>query len=115
VAPGGGLPTDPFPETPLNRYVLAACSVHGVNRPCGTTTYDFVEGTSFAAPMVAGAAALVISSSPRFKGHPQQVKAQLVQTADDLGEKGADNLFSKGRLNTLRAVQEAIRTIVPLR
>ena len=115
VAPGGGLPTDPFPDTLLNRFVLVACGVHGVGRVCSPTTYLFAEGTSFAAPMVAGTAALMISSNPRLKGRPQQVKAQLVQSADDLGAQGTDNVFSKGRLNTLRAVQEAIRIIVPLR
>ena len=116
VAPGGGLPTDPFPETPFNRAVLVACSLHAVEDTCGSpTSYIFAEGTSFAAPMVSGAAALVISSNPRLKGNPQQVKAQLVQSADDLGKTGTDNVFSRGRLNTLRAVQEAVRTILPLR
>ena len=115
VAPGGGLPTAPFPDTLLNRYVIVACGVHGVGHVCGPTTYIFAEGTSFAAPMVAGTAALMISTNPRLKGRPQQVKAQLVQSADDLGEQGTDNVFSKGRLNTLRAVQAAVGAIVPLR
>ena len=116
VAPGGGLPTDPFPETPFNRGVLVACSLHAVEDTCGSpTSYILAEGTSFAAPMVSGAAALVISSNPRFKKNPQQVKAQLVQSAEDLGAPGTDNIFSKGRLNTLRAVQAAIATTGPRR
>ncbi len=105
VAPGGGVPTDPLPDTLLNTHVIVACSVHALEGPCGTTTYFLAAGTSFAAPMVSGAAALVIASNPRVKGNPQQVKATLVKSADDLGEVGTDGLFSKGRLNTLRAVQ----------
>lgn len=107
VAPGGGVPTDPLPDTPLNANVLVACSVHALDGSCGATTYFLARGTSFAAPMVSGAAALVISNNPRVKGKPQQVKAALVNSADDLGEVATDNLFSKGRLNTLRAVQDA--------
>ena len=105
VAPGGGEPTDPLPETLLNTNVLVACSVHALDGSCGRTTYFLARGTSFAAPMVSGAAALVISGNPRVKGNPQQVKATVVNAADDLGQVGTDNLFSKGRLNTLRAVQ----------
>jgi subtilisin family serine protease len=84
VAPGGGVPTDPLPDTLLNRSVLVACSVHALARGCGATTYFLAAGTSFAAPMVSGAAALVIASNPRVKGNPQQVKAALVNSADDL-------------------------------
>jgi thermitase len=105
VAPGGGVPTDPLPDTLLNESVIVACSVHAMDDGCTPHTYFLVAGTSFAAPMVSGAAALVVSRNPRLKGKPHQVKAALVNSADDLGEPGTDNLFSKGRLNTLRAVQ----------
>ena len=105
VAPGGGVPTAPFPGTLLNTNVLVACSVHALDGGCGVTTYFLTTGTSFAAPMISGAAALVISNNPRVKGKPQQVKAALVNSAEDLGKVGTDNLFSKGRLNTRRAVQ----------
>ena len=33
VAPGGGVPTDPFPATLVNENVLVACSVHSVAEP----------------------------------------------------------------------------------
>ena len=105
VAPGGGVPTAPFPGTLLNTNVLVACSVHALDGGCGVTTYFLTTGTSFAAPMISGAAALVISNNPRVKGKPQQVKAALVNAAEDLGKVGTDNLFSKGRLNTRRALQ----------
>jgi subtilisin family serine protease len=105
VAPGGGVPTDPLPDTALNTSVIVACSVHAMDGGCTPHNYFLVAGTSFAAPMVSGAAALVVSRNPHLKGKPQQVKAALVNSADDLGEAGTDNLFSKGRLNTPRAVQ----------
>ena len=105
VAPGGGLPTHPFPDTILNANVIVACSVHAIEGSCPAHIYIPARGTSFAAPMTSGAAALVIASKPHLKGRPQQVKALLASSADDLGKAGTDILFSRGRLNTLRAVQ----------
>jgi len=105
VAPGGGLPIEPLPDRPENKAVFAACSVHGMTWDCVPQRYYLVAGTSFAAPMVSGAAALIVSANPHFKGRPQQVKSMLFIAADDLGQAGTDNLFSRGRLNTLRAVQ----------
>ena len=105
VAPGGGLPVDPLPDILENETVFVACSVHGMTWDCIPQQYFLVTGTSVAAPMVSGAAALILSAKPHFKGKPQQVKSTLFIAADDLGQTGTDNLFSRGRLNTLRAVQ----------
>ena len=82
-----------------------ACSVHAIEGSYPAHISIPARGTSFAAPMTSGAAALVIASKPHLKGRPQQVKALLASSADDLGKAGTDILFSRGRLNTLRAVQ----------
>ena len=107
VAPSGGFPVDPFTPTQFNVLVPGACSAHSVAFPqCATGDfYRFALGTSLATPMVSGAAALLAGYDPSLWRQPHRLKSALVDAADDLGAPGADNLFSKGRLNTLRALQ----------
>lgn len=59
-------------------------------------------GTSFAAPRVTGAAALVRHKFPNLNG--AALKQVLLQTADDLGQPGVDNVFGYGELNILNAL-----------
>ena len=61
------------------------------------------QGTSFSAPIVAGAAALIQSRWPRLK--PHQVRDILLKTATDMGRKGVDNVYGRGALNISRALQ----------
>ena len=67
-----------------------------------TTSYGVLSGTSQAAPLVSGLAALILSKDPSLTA------AQLVQrieaTADDLGAPGFDTSFGAGRVNALRAI-----------
>jgi len=59
-------------------------------------------GTSFAAPIVAGAAALVWSKYPRLTA--AGVLNRLIRTADDLGPPGRDDQTGFGELNVVRAL-----------
>lgn len=59
-------------------------------------------GTSFAAPRVAGAAALVEHKFPNLSS--AQIKQVLLQSADDLGAPGVDEVYGHGRLNILNAL-----------
>ena len=59
-------------------------------------------GTSFASPIVAAAAALVLSKQPGLS--PSQVESALEQSADDLGASRWDNWFGWGRVNLARAL-----------
>ncbi|MDI6767249.1 MAG: S8 family serine peptidase, partial [Bacteroidota bacterium] len=69
--------------------------------------YGYIrEGTSLAAPQVAGAAALLLSVRPSLT--PQNVKCILETTADDIGKPGYDSIFGWGRLNIHRALQAVI-------
>ena len=65
-------------------------------------TYWVVSGTSFAAPEVSGAAALVWQAFPYFSN--DLVRQTLLGTADDLGAIGPDPVFGYGELNVGRAV-----------
>lgn len=65
-------------------------------------TYQTVSGTSFSAPLVAGAAALVLSVNPSLS--PAQVDTILKVSADDLGSEGWDPGYGWGRLNVGIAV-----------
>ncbi len=64
--------------------------------------YFIVEGTSFAAPQVSGAAALVWEAYPYFDN--DLVRQTLLGTADDLGAPGPDAVFGYGELNVGKAV-----------
>ena len=64
--------------------------------------YTVGQGTSVAAPIVAGAAGLLFSLDPSLT--PAQVQDILRQTADDLGTPGWDLSYGYGRVNLARAV-----------
>lgn len=70
--------------------------------------YEKSVGSSFAAPMVAGAAALVRSHLPGLSA--QQVMEQLRVTSDDIYDVGSNmdyyGQMGKGRLNVLRALTD---------
>jgi len=59
-------------------------------------------GTSFAAPHVAGLAALLVAQLGH--GNPALIRARILQSADDLGEPGVDPYYGKGRINVARAL-----------
>ncbi len=67
--------------------------------------YSSVSGTSFAAPQVAGTAALIWSVAPDISS--EDVRQILFQSAEDLGEPGKDFVFGNGLLNTEAAVNLA--------
>lgn len=65
--------------------------------------YLSMTGTSMAAPVVAGAAALVLSKNPELT--PDEVSDILFRSAVDLGEPGFDPVYGHGRLDVYRALQ----------
>lgn len=60
------------------------------------------SGTSFAAPRVAGAAALVRHKFPLLNG--MELKSLLLNTATDMGTPGPDAVFGHGRLDLQNAL-----------
>lgn len=67
--------------------------------------YDYMEGTSMAAPCVAGVAALVFAVDPSLK--PAHVQAILHETATDINAEGPDLETGYGMVNAAAAVQKA--------
>lgn len=115
MAPGGDY--QPADGGLVQDLVLSACSRY----VCGADGFYLLGGgTSFAAPHVAGAAAVVAAQNGL---HPTKSKKSgksgksaksaksskigkcLVKGADDLGKKGKDALYGEGRLNVLGAVR----------
>lgn len=72
--------------------------------PPATRGYATVDGTSLAAPHVAGVAALLWARHPDWT--PDQVRARIEQTAVDLGPEGPDPWFGHGRIDLRRALAE---------
>lgn len=62
----------------------------------------FYSGTSFSAPTVSGAVALLAQAFPNLTG--RRIAEILLTTADDLGSPGTDPVFGRGRLNIARAM-----------
>ncbi len=100
---GGGPPADPLPGCDLPQGgqggVVGACSTFSIYFGCGPSSYLFGgTGTSFASPTAAGVAALMDGN---FDGalNGGQLKVGLAKTADDLGKKGVDAIYSHGRVN----------------
>lgn len=114
VGAGGGDSTPGSPQIPLpgcglpsgHDGIVSVCSPDSLFFPvCGTGNFVLFggTGTSFSAPAVSGVAALAVGAHGSMNGG--QLKTLLKNTADDLGKKGADNLFSHGRVNAKNASQ----------
>ncbi|WP_218893612.1 S8 family peptidase [Mycolicibacterium vinylchloridicum] len=65
--------------------------------------WDYLDGTSMAAPHVSGAAALLMARYPELIGKPDKIKKILCETATDLGRER--NFQGHGLLDVLRALQ----------
>lgn len=72
-------------------------------------SYLSMSGTSMACPHVAGVAALIWSQYPTMNN--EQVRSQLLYTADDLGTTGFDIFYGYGRVNAHKAVIQSIALI----
>ena len=76
----------------------------------GSTTfngdYDKLNGTSFAAPIVAAVAGLLLSKNPELTN--EEIRGILVSTTTLMaGQTSWDHIRASGRLNALTAVQNA--------
>lgn len=81
--------------------------VTGTDDAPDSPSYWKWSGTSLAAPLVSGAAALVWEAFPYFDN--DLVRQTLLGTATDLGDPGVDPVFGYGRLNVGQAVRGPAR------
>jgi Subtilase family len=73
----------------------------GVRAPDHLGRIQLFDGTSFSAPIISGAVALLAQAFPNLTG--QQIVDLLLRTADDLGVAGTDAIYGRGELNLARA------------
>jgi subtilisin family serine protease len=92
-----------------SEITIAAPGVHiyttDISGSDGYASGDYVSnfnGTSSATPIVAGVAALIVAQNRNWS--PAQVRQQLQNTADDLGNAGFDTQFGYGRINACNAL-----------
>ena len=116
AAPGGDMgryhdPGGIYSAMPTNPVYLTECVTTGPNwarRPCYSTGYDQLQGTSMASPQVAGAAALLFALGYSDNA---AVRTQLQSTADAISGTGSQ--WANGRLNVCKAVGAACDTAPP--
>ncbi|WLG41932.1 autotransporter serine protease [Pseudomonas rhodesiae] len=76
--------------------------INGTSLDNLTTDYANFNGTSMAAPHVAGSAAVLMERFPYMNG--EQISTLLKTTATDLGAPGIDSLYGWGMINLGKAV-----------
>jgi len=80
--------------------VVSGC---GIPDTGGVPSCWIGDGTSFATPVVSGAAALLFSGFPNLTAH--DVVDILLRSARDLGAPGTDPIYGRGALDISRAFQ----------
>jgi subtilisin family serine protease len=78
--------------------ILTNCQATSIGSSCAS-----VSGTSFAAPHIAGALALLLDGFPNISG--RDAVDILFRSARDMGEAGTDAVFGRGALDIERAFQ----------
>ncbi|QDZ08210.1 S8 family serine peptidase [Sphingomonas panacisoli] len=85
---------------PEAQFYLAAVG-ENVRAPCNDTQVCLWSGTSFSAPQIAGAAALLAQAFPNLTG--AQIVQILLTSARDAGTTGTDSIYGRGVLDLSKA------------
>lgn len=84
----------------------------GIRSTGRNASYQLASGTSFAAPIVAGVAALAWSVNPNLR--PVTIVEAILDSAIDLGALGTDSTYGHGRVDAAGAVNEALQAVFSL-
>ena len=104
--------TDAVPDwSNSGSYVELAAPGESIYSTYKGGVYATMSGTSMACPHVAGTAALVIASDSSLTN--AEVRQQLIDTAEDLGATGKDNLYGYGLVDAEEAVGPAEADTTP--
>ena len=87
-------------------YVSLSAPGVGIYTTAKGAAYGAVNGTSFASPIAAGVAALVMAANPGLTS--TQIEGLLFTTALDLGSAGKDAYYGNGRIDAAAAVGAAL-------
>jgi subtilisin family serine protease len=87
----------------MNYYLVAPGT--SIKSTYNNGGYATMSGTSMAAPVVTGAAALLKSYWPKLTA--RQIGEIFLTTATDLGAKGVDVIYGRGLLNLEAALKPA--------
>lgn len=82
------------------QYYITALGVR-VRAPDQTGSIFLYSGTSFSAPVISGAVALLAQAFPNLTG--AQIVDLLLRTTTDLGATGTDSIYGRGELNLAKA------------
>lgn len=93
IGVGGGT----YSVDPSQYYMVAPGEDVAVNWDGSSDGIGFGDGTSFAAPHISGAAALLFGRWPQLTA--REVGAILLNSATDLGASGVDSVYGRGMLN----------------
>jgi subtilisin family serine protease len=99
VAPGGDL----FTASGSDGMIMSTKSSDSADRIYDEGDYNYMQGTSMAAPVVTGAFALLAEKFPYLVG--REIRDIMFATTTDLGEEGVDDIYGHGLLNIEKAMQ----------
>jgi hypothetical protein len=77
--------------------------IYSTYHASGPDIYKELSGTSMSAPFVTGSIALLMSLQPNLT--PDEVRAHLLSSTDDLGTTGYDMYYGHGLLNARKLVE----------
>jgi len=92
-----------------NTSVLVAAPGEQVYSTGKDGAYEYLQGTSQAAPFVSGLAAVVLSAKEEMT--PTEFRQLLTESAEDLGEIGYDNHFGYGLVNAEALLETLMNTM----
>ncbi|OCA88955.1 S8 family serine peptidase [Pseudobacillus wudalianchiensis] len=86
----------------FGRYINVSAPGQDILSTIAGNSYGYMDGTSMAAPVVSGTAALILSKNPFLS--PQQVMQILYKSSVDLGAKSWDSFYGNGRIDAYKAL-----------